>query len=143
MVGPTAKEAAGLCHCNHYGANPVSFYSDGRLFSKKPFTALPVSEAIKNELTDHPDKKGDTTGCGDNFCGGVIASLATQIVERKKNKTDFRGALDLVDAVAWGVASGGLACFYLGGTFFEQHAGPKKQAVYKYYRAYKKQIAKR
>jgi D-lyxose ketol-isomerase len=39
------------------------------------------------------------------------------------------------------VVSGGFACFYLGGTYFEEKTGEKRSKMEPYYDAYRKQIA--
>ena len=80
--------------------------------------SLPVSETVKVRLREHPETAGDTTGCGDNFAGGMIASLAMQI-HGEKEKPNFK------EAAMWGIASGGFACFYIGGTWFEEKKGDK------------------
>jgi sugar/nucleoside kinase (ribokinase family) len=78
---------------------------------------------------------GDTTGCGDNFAGGIIASAAWQLRYKKP------GELDIIDACAWGIASGGFTCFYIGGTYLEWSKGEKFNLVNPYYELYRKQIA--
>jgi len=77
--------------------------------------------------------KGDTTGCGDNFCGGVIYSVASQLRQNKKAYPDLR------EAIVWGVASGGFACSYKGGCYFEKQAGEKKHALEEIVRSYRLQ----
>ncbi len=76
---------------------------------------------------------GDTTGCGDNFVGGVIASIVDQLQQSKLQP-------DLKEACCWGIVSGGFTCFYMGGTFFEEYAGEKKKKILPYYESYCKQI---
>ncbi|MFW6303216.1 MAG: carbohydrate kinase family protein, partial [Candidatus Sumerlaeota bacterium] len=90
-----------------HGANTVLFYSEGNLFEAAPLSELPVSEEVARRMEENPELRGDTTGCGDNFCGGVIASLATQMKQRPKAKPN------LFEAVAAGVVSGGAACFHV------------------------------
>ncbi len=116
------------------GTEEVIAYSNGNLFKKMEITRFSISEKILNELKSNPVLKRDTTGCGDNFAGGVIASIAWQL--RSTNK----GAFDLTDAVSWGVASGGFACFYVGGTYYEKIQGEKLEKVKCYQTAYLKQI---
>ena len=60
---------------------------------------------------------------GDNFAGGMIASLARQL------KTGEVGKLDLLEAIAWGVSSGAFACYYVGGTYIEREEGEKHKIV--------------
>ena len=90
---------------------------------------LPVSQAIVAELAAHPERKGDTTGCGDNFAGGVIANVALQLEAG-------RSQIDLAEAIAWGAVSGGLACFQMGGVFYETQAGQKRARMAPYLEAY-------
>ncbi len=117
-----------------HGANPLYFFSDHGLFGEVPFSSLPVSERVKSELRQNAGKEGDTTGCGDNFTGGVIASVASQMMEKPGNR------INLFKAIAFGVASGGFACFYNGGTYFEKNPGEKSASVGVYFREYLKQI---
>ena len=58
------------------GSSDIINYSDGSLFHPLPVNRLPVSEVIGGELKNHIGV--DTTGCGDNFVGGVIASVVNQ-----------------------------------------------------------------
>lgn len=80
----------------------------------------------------NPDNTGDTTGCGDNFVGGILASFVTQMQNDQKP--------DLIEACAWGIISGGFACFYLGGTYFEKAPGEKSEKIKFYYQDYMDQI---
>lgn len=118
-----------------HGPNPVQYYSQSRLFNKSGFSRLPVSDRVVTQIRKNPALAGDTTGCGDNFTGGVIASIASQRIGNRKEP------VDLVKAVALGIASGGFTCFYHGGTYIEQHPGEKAQLVMDYYDDYLKQIA--
>ncbi|KAA6341792.1 hypothetical protein EZS27_010430 [termite gut metagenome] len=95
------------------GARNINLYSNGKRFAETALT-MPVSEAVTQELKR--GHSGDTTGCGDNFAGGVMASVALQLQQGAQ-------PLDLIEACRWGVVSGGYTCFYVGGTFFEQCAG--------------------
>jgi sugar/nucleoside kinase (ribokinase family) len=114
------------------GSSDVTIYSDGTFFGLTPVSYLPVSQVIREELKSH--KGGDTTGCGDNFVGGVIASIVNQLTG-KANKCDLR------EACYWGIVSGGYACFYMGGTYFEERPGEKMEWIKPYYDSYKKQIS--
>ena len=93
---------------------------------------MPVSEKVINERKN--GTVGDTTGCGDNFVGGVIASVVTQLQNGISHP-------DIIEACSRGVVSGGFACFYLGGTYFEEKTRRKKGKNEPYYEAYKRQIA--
>jgi sugar/nucleoside kinase (ribokinase family) len=114
------------------GSRPVHGFSDGTLFSFHETLHMPVSRKVTAELERH--REGDTTGCGDNFAGGVIAFLAHQLSEG----IHFP---DLSQACAWGVVSGGFACFYLGGTYMEDRMGEKLKHIKPYLDAYQQQIA--
>jgi sugar/nucleoside kinase (ribokinase family) len=116
------------------GPNDLYFYSRGNLFEKTGIITAPVSEYVTNSLQSNPELRGDTTGCGDNFAGGVIASLAWQIGNRKQD------LLDPFEALSWGVASGGFSCFTLGGVYIEQVLGEKLQKVRRIQEEYVKQF---
>jgi sugar/nucleoside kinase (ribokinase family) len=116
------------------GSRNISIYSDGLFFSETPLQEMPVSLKVTNDLKNTPG--GDTTGCGDNFAGGVIASAVTQLKNGLKHP-------DLQEACCWGVVSGGFACFYTGGTYFEENVGEKLARILPYYESYKKQISDR
>mgnify|MGYP006287590399 CR=1 FL=1 len=98
---------------------------------------LPVSEQIGEELSAGAGAAGDTTGCGDNFTGGMLYALAQQQESRSAAK------FDLLDAARWAVVSGGFACFYVGGTYFEERPGEKRDQLAPYYEAYRGQISLR
>jgi len=116
------------------GCNKLYAYSGGELFEAMEPTSFPVSELVSNRLKINSFEKGDTTGCGDNFTGGVIASMALQL------KQNPFGKYDLIDALSWGVASGGFACFYVGGTYFESSEGEKLNRIKPIQHAYLDQI---
>lgn len=118
------------------GTKEIIVYSNGTIFEKMDISSFPVSHKILTELQSDPHLKGDTTGCGDNFAGGVIANTAEQL------KSKDRGKLDLIEALSWGVASGGFACYYLGGTFYEKKQGEKLEIIKSYQIDYLKQIDK-
>lgn len=105
------------------GAQDFYVFSNGRLFKEFPLQKLPVSQRVKEDFKLHPESKGDTTGCGDNFAGGIISSVAGQL------KSEKVGKLDLTEAIAWGVASGAFACYYIGGTYIEHLEGEKHKIV--------------
>ncbi len=105
-----------------HGVNPVMIYSSGKFFKPQPLIKIPVSEKIRIMLREHPELAGDTTGCGDNFAGGMIASLAMQIHKGVENP-------GISEATLWGIASGGFACFYVGGTWFEKDKGEKLREI--------------
>jgi sugar/nucleoside kinase (ribokinase family) len=114
------------------GSNNILSFSDGRFFNLSGLNEMPVSQQVIAEKKNF--EVGDTTGCGDNFAGGVIASFVTQLHNGIEHP-------DMKEACCWGVVSGGFACSYLGGTYFENNAGEKKAKIISYYDAYRKQIA--
>ena len=116
------------------GANELIAWSKGRLFKKSDIITLPVSQKVTEELKSNPFHKGDTTGCGDNFAGGIISSVAWQLKDREK------GDFDLVEALSWGISSGGFSCFTVGGTYIENYKGEKRNAVQQILNAYLNQI---
>ena len=117
-----------------HGANPLYLYSGGSLFKKVNLTILPVSEYIKNILKTDKNVNVDTTGCGDNFVGGVLASTAYQMLIKNTH------SVDLPTACAWGVVSGGFAKLYLGGTYLENIPGEKAEKIQIIFDKYQKQI---
>ncbi len=112
--------------CNNiiitHGASQVMAYSNGGLFHQIGLYEMPVSQKVGRELSQNPELKGDTTGCGDNFAGGIIASIGMQLGKG-------RGKLDLEEALVWAVASGGYTCYYMGGTYIEKYKGEKLEKV--------------
>jgi sugar/nucleoside kinase (ribokinase family) len=116
------------------GAKTLFAWSSGRLFEKSKILQLPVSKKVTEDINIDTSKKGDTTGCGDNFSGGVVASVAWQL------KRLSAGKLNFIEAISWGVASGGFCCFTVGGTYIEKHKGEKKQMILALQQEYLKQI---
>lgn len=115
------------------GAGDVHFFAQSPLFLPDiDLASMPISAAVGEELRQ--GRKGDTTGCGDNFAGGVLASLVMQL-------HDGTSPLDLREAIKWGVVAGGFTCFQFGGTFFESRPGEKLELLLPYYRQYCEQIA--
>ncbi|MFP4535205.1 MAG: carbohydrate kinase family protein [Spirochaetaceae bacterium] len=119
-----------------HGANNVHLYAgeESKFLSLGPIM-LPVSEQVGSELAAGAGAAGDTTGCGDNFCGGLIYALAQQ------HRSDGSAKYDLIDAARWAIVSGGFACFYVGGTYFEERIGEKRDSLAPYYEAYRSQIS--
>jgi len=114
------------------GSKDILVYSDGRLFSVRETFEMPVSRRVIEE--NRSFQGGDTTGCGDNFVGGVIASIVDQRYNGLPNP-------DLREACSWGIVSGGFTCFYIGGTWFENKPGEKLERIRPYYESYKEQIS--
>jgi len=118
------------------GANDLYAWSGGSFFRRTELLQFPVSARVTDNLRTNPDLKGDTTGCGDNFAGGFIASIALQRKNRK------RGLFDFEEAVSWGVTSGGFSLYTLGGTYIEKLPGDKLKMVKELQEDYIKQIKK-
>ena len=106
----------------------------GGPFAKAELTYLPVCEEVNSELAIHPERRGDTTGCGDNFAGQVIAELAEAAASGKRNGIDLR------EICVPAVAAGGFACFIVGGTYYEKERGEKRRLLEPYIQAYRKQL---
>ncbi len=107
--------------------------SDGR-FSKPAMNRMPTchyADEVVKTIT-HPR---DTTGCGDNFVGGVLSSLASQM-----SRTLAGEKLNLEEAVVHGIAAGSLALTCLGGVYYEKTPGEKAKATLPYLNAYRQQI---
>ena len=112
------------------GSNPIRAFSSGRFLRILDECELPVSKAVSDQLKK--GHSGDTTGCGDNFAGGVIASLVLQL-QAGNNQPDLK------EACIWGIVSGGFSCFYMGGTYFEAFPGEKRNKIKPYYEQYQNQ----
>jgi len=115
------------------GSDDAIVWSDGSLFSPGGYYSVPISEKVVRERSGLGEHQGDTTGCGDNFVGGVLTSVATQM---QNGDPTF----DLEEIISWGMASGGYATFYMGGTYMENEAQEKYQHVLPYVEAYKEQV---
>lgn len=110
------------------GAHDVWVYADSPLMEPAPLRRLPVSAKV-GETLRQGRHHGDTTGCGDNFAGGVMASIIRQT-------HDGQRPIDMTEAAKWGIVSGGQACFYVGGTFYERQPGEKLALLRPLYDAY-------
>ena len=114
------------------GVEPVLYWSGGR-----PFTPaegrVPVVEAILRDQASGALPTGDSVGCGDNFVGGVVASIAMQ---RRTGRP-----LDLREAAILGNLSGGIASAHAGGVLDERHPGEKRDLVLRYRPLYERQLA--
>lgn len=114
------------------GSKNISAYSDGSFFTPCELIEMPVSKKVTDEIRS--GHIGDTTGCGDNFVGGVLYSAIVQLYNGVKHP-------DISEACCWGIASGGYTCFYMGGAFFEKNIGEQLATIKPHYESYKKQIS--
>ena len=103
------------------GVHDIEFRVSSPRFRKPEAQTSKVCQQVLHDLADNPHLKGDTTGCGDNFAGGLLTSLALQ---KERGKT-----LDLEEALRWASTCGGLACYHMGGVFHENFPGEKRQRV--------------
>ena len=103
-----------------HGAEELICYSDGLFFKELGIFTMPVSLSAGDQMRALSSvTSADTTGCGDNFAGGVYASTAFQL----ESKVNIKPSLK--QAVAWGVVSGGFAGLYQGGVYYEKRKGEK------------------
>ncbi len=117
------------------GTDNVRMFSQNGLFQNIEYYEMPISKAVSDALKNGKGDEGDTTGCGDNFVGGVLYSVVSQLQSGDKT-------LDLQEAVSWGVVSGGTTTFYMGGMYQEDIPGEKKGIVKQYYKKYREQVNK-
>jgi len=106
------------------GSKPVFYYAeeDSALFKSKEISIQPVVILTFLKVKGHSILEGDTTGCGDNFSGGVISFIAEQLL-------DNRWKLDMQEAVFQGICAGASACFHLGGMYREKNQGDKLKII--------------
>jgi sugar/nucleoside kinase (ribokinase family) len=117
------------------GSRSIRLAAGKGVFAPLELQAMPVCEAVNRELAAFPERRGDTTGCGDNFAGGIITGLAEQLAGVP------RGTVDLRECAILGTVAGGFACFTMGGTYYETHAGEKREKLEPYIRAYREQLS--
>jgi sugar/nucleoside kinase (ribokinase family) len=117
------------------GPKPIELYAgEGSRFAPRTLQ-MPVSEAVGANLD--ACRQGDTTGCGDNFAGGVLFDIAMQLHEQPQ------APLDLIRAAAVGICAGGSARFQLGGLAREAQPGAKLAQIRELYGAYCHQMTGR
>ena len=116
-----------------HGPQDIACASNGTFFMGKGTFTMPVSHAVGEERKKlPPDILADTTGCGDNFAGGVYASVIQQM-------GNGSGKLSLTQAVSWGIVSGGFTSLYEGGVYYEKTPGEKREKIEHLFAAYRKQ----
>ena len=116
------------------GALDILAYSDGRMIRQCGLKSFPVSEYMDELMAKDPSLRKDTTGCGDNFVGGVLVALGQH--QLKEDGT----LIEIKDICAWGAASGGLTCTYHGGTYYEKEQGEKEKLLQPVVQAYLSKI---
>lgn len=122
------------------GSRSVTLAAAAGVFKPIEISSMPVCDEIDRELAAFPDRRGDTTGCGDNFTGGVIASIGEQLGAISAGAA-ARCILDLRECVIHGIPAGGFACFTFGGAFYESFPGEKRSRLRHYIDSYRRQLA--
>lgn len=126
-----AKNGANAVIITH-GAEDIICFSNGLFFLENEIFSMPVSAAASNNMRQLNMGEADTTGCGDNFAGGLYASLIKQMEGKY---------ISLKKAVAFAAVSGGFAGSHKGGVFFEKETGEKLEKLNKLLGLYNKQIS--
>jgi len=116
------------------GALDMVVYSGGSLIRACAITSLPVSHYMDELIAKKPSLKKDTTGCGDNFVGGVLVAIAKHQLKNDNTLVNMR------DVCAYGAASGGLTLTYHGGTYHEHRKGEKAALLQPIVEAYRKTV---
>ncbi|HTX72162.1 MAG TPA: carbohydrate kinase family protein [Rectinemataceae bacterium] len=119
-----------------WASGSASGRRSGRRFRDLGRIELPVSSRALDELAAQKARGvrgGDTTGCGDAFAGGIVASLAGQLLEG-------RDRLDLRESLGWGIAAGAATLFTLGGVHYESGAGERRRIVAGFHRDWLRQF---
>jgi len=109
------------------GPRPVVFAATEGRFAR----VAPASLPVMTEYAASPEVReanGDTTGCGDNFVGGVVAGVAEQL-ETAGSPSAVPRPVDLIAAVRLGIASGAFCMTHLGGTYIESRSGEKRRRI--------------
>jgi sugar/nucleoside kinase (ribokinase family) len=106
------------------GVRPVYYWSGGGGACAPAEGHLPIAEALVGDREKGVLPTGDSVGCGDNFLGGVAASVARQ--------REAGGRVGLREAALLGCLSGGIASTHAGGVFFERRPGEKLALLERY-----------
>lgn len=112
------------------GAKPITFAANPGFFRESALTYMPVCEEISQ---DPAIQTGDTTGCGDNFAGGVIAALTEAF-------SSPPGTPDLREICVPAIIAGGFARLTLGGVYSESYPGEKRDRLASYTEVYRKTV---
>lgn len=116
-----------------HGAEDLICRSNGTFFSETESFSIPVCRAAGEAIKKADAGTADTTGCGDNFAGGIYASIVQQLSSRPQQKPSLK------KAAAFGAVSGGFAGLYLGGVYYERTAGEKLVKMQPFLTAYREQ----
>jgi len=125
------RAGVGACAVTQ-GVEPVHYWARGGTFLPAE-GQLPVPVAILRDKERGTLPTGDSVGCGDNFAGGVVASIALQLRAGR--------SLSLPEAVLLGNLAGGIASTHSGGVLLERRPGEKRSLVERYRRPYREQLA--
>ena len=117
-----------------HGSEDIICSSDGSLFDESGTFTMPVSAEAGLKMRKASAVEADTTGCGDNFAGGIYASLVEQLSALEKS-----GKPSLKKAVALATVSGGFAGLYKGGVYYEKSPGEKLGLLKPLLEAYRRQ----
>jgi sugar/nucleoside kinase (ribokinase family) len=102
------------------GTEDVIVFSRGEIFKEQALRYLPILPSTNYDVVD---MVSDTTGCGDNFAGGVLSSVIMQIMNSDRSK------FDLIEACILGIVSGTYTSLITGGVDFERHKGDKLRKI--------------
>ncbi|MBI9107896.1 MAG: carbohydrate kinase family protein [Spirochaetales bacterium] len=117
-----------------HGAEDFICFSNGSLFSEKGLFTMPVSAESGRKMRKTSAAVADTTGCGDNFAGGLYASMTGQLMGTKPS---------LKKAASFGAVSGGFAGLYRGGVYYEKYKGEKLDRLHPLLKAYEEQTGEK
>jgi sugar/nucleoside kinase (ribokinase family) len=120
-----------------HGSQKLLAYSNGKAFSDIAPAWYPVSRWIDVYMRENPHSRCDTTGCGDNFLGGITAAVAMQLEDGR-----CMGKLDMNDCIAWACAAGGFACLHYGGVYHEARSGEKRERLLPIVEDYERQAGR-
>lgn len=119
------------------GADDVLLGTGSGRFFPPEYNSMPTCR-YADEVVAGLATPRDTTGCGDNFVGGLIDSIAHQMAD-PEGEGQY-SALDLEEAVMSGVVAGSVALTCLGGVFYEEEPGEKYEIMQPYIEAYLREL---
>jgi sugar/nucleoside kinase (ribokinase family) len=119
------------------GAEDVLLGTRGGRFIPPEYDFMPTCR-YADEVVAGLTTPRDTTGCGDNFVGGLIDSIAHQMAD-PEGEGPYT-ALDLDEAVVSGIVAGSVALTCLGGVYYENAPGEKYDVMQPYFEAYLQEL---